>query len=243
LSRGNNRDEIGKVTFVAALWEFEAIRMHKRSLKHNINRMCVEGNACGCMECRRAMELMSLMDRCDVLIDMHASYTAATRPFLICERNPLPNIGPLLVPTACFGFDDVKAGGTDAYMNAKGKVGICVECGFLTDPASTEIARASLMALLRTMGMIAGDPADVPKELLQAEYQYVSKTNCILEKSFADFDAVTAGERIGTDGGVDIRAPKNGCLLFAADQKEPGKEAFVFLGEAEDQSNSTNNGA
>lgn len=220
----------GKI--VCALGNPAAIAAKKRFVTHNLNRLFLpsdEGNPCTCPEHERARQLRPLLRSADVLLDIHASYTPKSEPFLICERNALPIVLGVPVPTVCFGFDAVQPGGTDYFMNAAGKIGICVECGYLGD-ASNDIAERSLLAVMRGMGMADGDGVgDAKKTLLEATLLYVTRENFRVASPFADFDRVRRGEIIGHDGAEPVLAEDDASILFARDCGGPGEEAFVLL--------------
>lgn len=231
LLSGKNIPAITKGKLIAALGNLAAIAADKRCLEHNMNRAFINAPdiACACVECSRAKELTTLLDEADILLDLHASFTPGTQPFLICERNALPYVGAMDMPNVCFGFDAVQPGGTDYYANRIGKVGICVECGYLSEKAGVSIASNALASLLATMDMVGMPKPMVEKRCFQATCQYVSKENFTLRKPFEDFEAVKKGDVIGRDGHAEIRAPENGYVLFACNQREPRKESFVFL--------------
>lgn len=214
---------------IVALANPFAIARGKRFVRCNMNRAFLPGVVCECDECGRARTLKVLLDQADVLLDIHASYTPASEPFLICEQNALPYVGAMPIGKVCFGFDDVQPGGTDYYVNARGKVGMCLECGYLADPRSTDIAFGCLSALLAALGEVPASDAIRPPPFFRAAFQYVSRENFVLRAPLADFEGVAADQLLGTDGGSDVRSPRDGAVLFAVDRAGAGEESFVFL--------------
>jgi predicted deacylase len=142
-------------------------------------------------------------------------------------------VGTLPVDLVVSGFDKIEPGGTDYYMNRVGKIGICVECGYLDDPSSTEIAKQSILAFLKARGHTSGTPITSPQSYIRMSELYLTKTeNFALEKPFEDFEEIAAGQLIGMDGGEDVRALKDCVILFARNMSKAGEEAFL-LGEYE----------
>lgn len=216
---------------IAALGNLAAIDAGKRCILHNLNRGFLPDKIpCNCAECARIDVLKKLMNDADVLLDIHASFTPESETFLICERNAISLIEALPMEKVCFGFDTVQPGGTDYYMNSIGKVGICVECGYLGDPRSAEYARTSFETLLATMGMIDESLSKkCDKKFFQARYQYFTRTDFRLAKPLSDFEEVREGQMIGLDGEREVRVDRNGAVLFAGNKIDRGREAFVFL--------------
>jgi predicted deacylase len=185
-------------------------------------------------EYRRALYLKNYLNRADVLLDIHASFTPRSPRFAICERNADPIVRQLPIGLIVNGFDDVEPGGTDYYANLVGKIGICVECGFLRDPKSAEVAKETILSFLAVRGHVMG-PVKRPraKRRIQMYELYCAKSpQCVLARKFRDFEPVTAGTLIAWEGSAEVRAPKDSIILFAYDTevKKVGDEVFL-LGE------------
>lgn len=228
----------GKV--IIAFGNPRAIRENKRSTEANLNRMFkpdeqlsdAEKNS---YEYQRAQELKELLDQADALLDVHASSTPGSRPFVICEDNAAGIAESLPVERVVSGFDAVEPGGTDYYMNRNGKIGICVECGYRDDPASLGTAEESILAFLGARGHIDRTPAKKEAQRMRMYSLYLAKTRRFrLAKMFEDFERVAEGQLIGTDGDEEIRAQEDSVILFASDSRtsteslEPGDEAFLL---------------
>lgn len=182
-------------------------------------------------EYSRAQFLKKLFQSADVLIDLHASFTAQTNPFIICERNAINIIKSMPISTICFGLDAVQPGGTDYYMNQIGKIGICIECGYLDDANGVQVADQCVKSALKALGMTQAETLPmVPQQLFDAYIQYYSKTDCCtLSKQFADFEVVLQGQLLATDGAIEVRAEQDSSILFAHSVKASHKEVFVLL--------------
>ena len=166
-----------------------------------------------------------------MLLDIHASFTPNSRPFIICEENANGVIEYMPVNLIISGFDKVEPGGTDYYMNSIGKIGICVECGYLGNPESAEIAEKSIFAFLKARGHMPNDLIRNKQSYMRMYDLYITKTNAfVLSRQFNDFEEVLDGQIIGIDGEKEVKAEKDSVILFARNREQVGDEAFL-LGE------------
>jgi succinylglutamate desuccinylase len=214
-----------------------AVKRNVRLTKENLNRMFKEDLTAAeeaSYEHRRAEYLKSIIGRTDVLLDIHASYTPHSRRFAICEQNADPIVKKLPISLVVNGFDAVEPGGTDYYANLIGKVGICVECGYLKDPKSTEVAEGTILSFLAVRGHIAGAVKRHAQRRIQMYHLYYAKSaKCVLTRKFRDFEPITRGTLIARDhdGATEVSAPRDSVILFAnKDVKKVGDEVFL-LGE------------
>ena len=213
-----------------------AIEQDVRFTETNINRMfksdelISEGDR-NSYEYSRAQFLKKYLDQADALLDVHSSFTPGARPFIICEPNAKGIVEYLPMDLVVSGFDKWQPGGTDYYMNANGKIGICVECGYLGDSAATQMAEQSIIAFLTARGHIKGDSKIYQQSSAKVYSLYITKTDKFrLSKPFEDFEKILAGQIIGIDGDEEIKSPKDSFILFARDRNKIGDEAFL-LGE------------
>lgn len=215
-----------------------ALEQSKRFTEANLNRMFkpdsqLNSQEKSSYEYQRAQYLKRLMDKAGALLDVHASFTPESRPFLICEPNGFDLAAHLPFNTVVTGFDAVEPGGTDHYMNARGKIGISVECGYLGDPRSVDVATDAIRAFLRARGHLSSgiELPLISQSRIGMYMLYLTKTDAFqLARPFADFETVSPQEVIGIDGETEIRASKESVILFARNQNEAGTEAFL-LGE------------
>lgn len=210
-----------------------AIERNVRYVKSDLNRMFREDGSLSCeerrsYEYRRSRVLMKYLDRSDALLDIHASRTPESRPFIICEPVSDPISRYLPVDVVVSGFDRVQPGGTDHYMNRRGAMGICLECGSNEDAVAVALAERGIRNFLIAKGHISGR-ADVERQThFEATLCYRAKSERFVpEHVFRDFEEVRQGQRIGRDGVRDINAPYDGRVLFVRDCRR-GEEAFVF---------------
>jgi succinylglutamate desuccinylase len=179
----------------------------------------------------RAQFLKTYLNKADALIDIHASITPDSTPFVICEPNAHPTAQFLPAELIVSGFDAIEPGGTDYYMNSIGKTGICIECGYRENPLSLKIAEESLFAFLKARGHIENDLKPRAQVHVQIYDLYITKTEEFrLAKSFGDFEDIRKDQSIGMDGTVLVQAQRESVILFARDRNKIGEEAFL-LGE------------
>lgn len=125
--------------------------------------------------------------------------------------------------------------GTTEYMRSQGGYGITLECGQHADPQAPEVAYKAILRTLTLLGMIAPgavEPADPKRaiELLQL-YEVIDRAHPDdrFEREWASFDAVSAGQTIGTrHDGTPVLAPSEGRIVFPNSRAQPGQEWFYL---------------
>ena len=213
----------------------KAIEKNVRATETNLNRMFKSEEDISTeekisYEYTRARYIKTILDQADALLDVHSSFTVGSQPFLICERNAKDIAQYLPVSLVVSGFDTVEPGGTDYYMNVHGKIGICMECGYLGDDSNSKIAEEGILAFLQSRGHLSGSPKKYEQEYVQMDSLYMTETDFKLAKDFQDFEDIQAGTLIGMDGDKEIYAEKDCVILFARDRPRSKDEAFL-LGE------------
>lgn len=210
----------------------EAIKKNVRFTEANLNRVFKndltkeEENS---YEYKRAQLLKIYLNKSEVLLDMHASATKDSEPFVICGSNAQNIVKYFPVNLIVSGFDDLEPGGTDYYMNSIGKIGICVECGFLDDPKSKDMAIEIIKSFLVARGHVEGKFSVFDQKEIQMYRIYKTKTdNFKLTKQFNDFERIVSNQIIGVDGGIEVQAEKDGIILFARNRSKIGDEAFLL---------------
>lgn len=213
-----------------------AIVANLRLTEANLNRMFKDDVYLSAKEKEsyeygRAQFLKKYFEQADVLLDIHASSIPRSKSFVICESNAKDIVQYLPMDLVVSGFGSVEPGGTDYYMNSIGKIGVCIECGYLGDEASVEVAEESIFAFLKVRGHISNDTILHSQSYINMYELYFSKSDSfILAKNFENFENISAGQLIGVDGGTEIRAERDSIILFAHNLKIKGEEAFL-LGE------------
>lgn len=210
-----------------------AIEANTRFVERDLNRMFDDNNLSlsdkDCYEYSRAQFIKQYLDHSSALLDIHASITPSSKPFSICEKNADSIVKYMPVDIIVSGFDRHEPGGTDYYMNKIGGIGVCVECGYLDDPASDRRAEEAIYAFLKARGHIPNDLASRKQKQVEIYELYKTKTNNFkLIKPFSDFEGVEAGQVIGFDEHEPIVAPQDSVILFAKNRTSPGSEAFLL---------------
>lgn len=224
--------EKGRVLIV--LGNPRAYKKNKRFSQANLNRMFNEARLISrkekkSYEYKRAQFLKKYLNQASALLDVHASFTPKSRTFVIAEKNAGEVLKYLPFDLVVSGFDKIQPGGTDYYMNRQGKIGICVECGFLGEKKSISVAEKSITSFLKERGHIRGALKGRKQKNINIYTMYKTKTDKFrLLKPFDDFAPVKKGAVIGIDGKRKIRAAKNSLVLFARDRDKIGEEAFLL---------------
>lgn len=227
----------GKVVFCYG--NPKAITESKRFIEQNLNRMfndeaILTDTEKGSYEFARAQFLKPYMLSAGALLDVHASLTPDSQPFVICEPNASGIVEQLPVARVVTGFDAVEPGGTDYFMNINGKIGVCIECGYTNDVQSVARAKEGILSFLRARGHLERVHINREQEHIHMYDLYRTKTNTfMLTKEFGDFEHLSSGQVIGYDGNEKIAAQKDCVILFARNRERAGDEAFL-LGEKKD---------
>lgn len=148
----------------------------------------------------------------------------------VLQRNALaqtPEARASLINTdPCYGV------GTTEYMRAHGGYAVTLECGQHADPKAPEVAYQAIRNTLAHLGMI---DAPKPQAVKNVELLRISEVHDRQEqgdhfaKSWVSFDALKAGELIGTRAnGQLLHAPRDGFILFPNAGATPGNEWFYF---------------
>lgn len=231
--------EIEKGRLLIAYGNPRAIQQNVRFIDSNLNRLfrsdeVLSKNETTGYEYTRAQFLKKYLNQADALLDIHASSIPKSKRFVICEKNAGEIVKYLPVDLVVSGFDNVEPGGTDYYMNNNGKVGICLECGYMKDPQSIQVAEESIFSFLKSRGHISNDIVPQRQCYVLMFKKYVAQTNSfVLSKMFENFEPVRADQVIGLDGQNEIKAPQESLILFAHNGKKIGDEVFLLGVEKE----------
>ncbi len=223
-------------TVIFAYGNPKALLANMRFTQVNLNRMFKPDSVLSDVdissyEYSRAQFLKKYLDQATALLDIHASFTPNSRPFLICEPNSQVITQYLPFDLVVSGFDAVEPGGTDYYMNQKGSLGICAECGYLGDPQAVEMATSCILAFLTARGHLTNTLQAKQQSKLEIYQLYITKTDSFtLVQPFSDFQELKKGQIIGQDGSSNVICSKDSQILFARSRQAVGEEAFL-LGE------------
>lgn len=215
----------------------EAIEKNTRQIDLNLNRMYRDDSTftsedIKTVEYKRSREIIPYLDESDALLDLHSSPSIGSPAFIICEEKCRDVIDRFPFETVCYGFTDMEPGGTDGYMNSRGKIGICVECGNHLDATARDKALISITRFLEYFDMIDSNSTESTptKSIYTATLAYKTKTTSFkVAKKFSDFENITLWQLIGYDGDEAIYSDFDGKILFARDRDQIGVEWFVTI--------------
>ena len=180
----------------------------------------------------RALELMDLLDSCDALLDLHASNTPGSTPFVIAEPAAFAITEKLDFNIVSYGWDEIEPGAADGYMHRSGKIGICLECGYAADAEkNSQLAVSSAMIFLSHFGLIESPKSDSHK--IQ---QLVHVHTCIMNhddtlefvREFEDFEPLPARQIFAKDVDREYRAEEHDCIIFQRSDAPIGTEACII---------------
>jgi len=226
------RIDRGKVFFI--IGNPASVRRGVRFLDNDLNRMFRDDKMLRKEEKRgyeyeRARFIKKYLDQAGALLDIHASSISRSRSFIICEKNAFSIAKHIPVKSVVSGFDRAEPGGADYYMNMKGRVGICLECGGRDGVSSSETARQSIYSFLRAVGHIGSRVRNYKQSYKKINTIYLARTdNFVLAKQFMDFERIRKGQIIGTDGKKDVIASDDCFIIFAHSRNNRGEEAFLL---------------
>lgn len=219
----------GKVFLVFA--NPPAIKSNVRMLEKNLNRCFYKGNDGNAWEDVRARQLMSLLDKCDALLDLHMFYDEG-EPFIICENDSIEIAKIFDVSIISTNWTEVEPGGTDGYMHKMGKVGICLECGPISKSKEcAPYAKNAVYQLLAYYKIIEEDikHSSIDKTIVKAEKAIYKSSNAFkLLPGFKNFDQLSEGQVIAKDGDISLVANKNQCIIFPHYNARVDEEAYII---------------
>lgn len=215
------------VYFVLA--NLNAIEQNVRFTEKNLNR-CFKKRIIGnTYEENRAREIRKILNKADCLLDVHNTFNEINGACLIGENPELTQYFP--IKRFLSWIDAIEKWWSDGYMYNRWKIGICLECGCLSDSNWSTIAEQSILNFLKVTWNIHWTPEILQKNPVHIKCykMYKSKTNNFkLIKVFKDFEDIKKWEIIGYDWDKKILAPRDWLVLFAHDTDAIGKEMFLF---------------
>lgn len=222
--------ERGEVWFVYA--NPRAVSKNVRYIEKNLNRCFLKELEGSSYEELRAKELMGLLDKCDALLDLHASNNKNSTPFIICEKEFYDIAKIFDFNIISFGWNKIEPGATDGYMQNQGKLGICLECGSVyRSEENQDLAYKSVLQFLKYFGAISSDIefSKNKKKIIKVFKAIKKKTeNFKFNKDFADFEELEEGKVFAQDGDVEYIAKSNECIILPNSNKRIGEEVFVL---------------
>lgn len=234
-------NELVKGTFYGVFANPPAIEQNVRAVNKNLNRCFVEGVNGPTYEDKRAKRLMSLLDKCDALLDLHAFKDETAPPFIICEEDSLDIAQQLKPEIISTNWSEAEPGATDVYMFENGKPAICLECGPIAQSKKyKDLALQSIYSFLSYFGLIekpqAKQDISVPKRIIRAEYSVVNESeDCLIDDELESFQKLKEGQLIGAQASKVYRANEGEVIIFPRPDAATGEEVFIIGKEISDE--------
>lgn len=220
----------GTVHFVIA--NPKAVEQKTRFIEKNLNRCFVAGNDGGTYEDGLARQLMTLLDNCDALLDLHGYNGEEDRPFLICEKESLDLASRLDFGVVSSGWSAAEPGGTDGYMHAQNKIAICAECGSNFHPEKyVDLAKKTIKQFLGYFEIISTVPKSAGRKQSRIQVnRFIKKTSkqFKFDQEYQNFDQLVPNKIFATDGRLTHKAGQNEFIIFPRPNTEIGHEATVI---------------
>lgn len=122
--------------------------------------------------------------------------------------------------------------GTTEYMRSRGGYAITLECGQHAAPQAPEVA---YQAILNTLAHLEIAPLPAPPARADLEVLRICEVidrnhpDDAFARAWASFDRLNTNDLIGTrQDGSEVRAPRDGFILFPNPNSLPGNEWFYF---------------
>ncbi|MBM3233042.1 hypothetical protein FJZ18_02660 [Candidatus Pacearchaeota archaeon] len=224
----------GVVYFIYA--NLEAIKRNRRFVEYNLNRAFLKelpDSIKDTLEGRTAREIMPYLERADMMLDIHASNSKESIPFIICGQQSLELAQALPAQVIAYNFDEFEPGSTDYFMNIQNKIGVGVECGFLEDPESQRRAEEAIFSFLRFAGAINGEAKTYSDKTFYKIVKLYKNKLFSFKKSrdFSDFELLKKKTLIGKEGEKEIYAGQGEIVLFVRDRENIDGECFLVAKE------------
>lgn len=224
------RIKSGVVYFIYA--NPEAIAKRVRFISKNLNRCFSKENIGTTLEDARARELMKIFDQCDALLDLHASNSRRTIPFIICEQEASALARKMAFPIVSSGWDRLEGGAADGYMHRQHKPALCLECGSVYDADNNRrLAENSIYQFLYYFGLIDQViPYSSQRQRRINVYNIACKRTAALSfsREFSDFEQLEMGKIFARDGEIEYRGAEGDCIIFPRPNGPLGSEAFIL---------------
>ena len=230
----------GSVTFVP-IANPAAYAQKCRYVDANLNRIFRPTKNPKSREAKLANILCPLVDRCDVLLDIHST-TAKGQPFIYLDfpsrnnRSLAKILGPKL---AVVGWpqlyeklgNDHLAFDTTGYAAGQGKDGILIECGQHDEAAAIKIAYTAILNTLRHYNLIEGTVP--PIKLIEAElYAAFFRQHATdrLAKKWQHLDQVKKGDVLIFHHNGNITKAEQNSFIIMPKASAPVGDDWLYLG-------------
>ena len=224
----------------------KAYQENVRFIERNLNRYLYPKEDRQKYEDRLDPIVCELLDRTDVLLDLH-SYTSPGGPFVFLDPKNAKEVAyaaSLGISDFAYGWAEAFGGGTGKesqgtteYARSKGALAITLECGQHLNADAADIGyRAILLALahfdmLDTEGLAApGQEKPAGKQrCVKMKSVYRRDAGAVFAKPWRHFDPVAKGEAMAKlASGESLAAPEDGFIVLPKESAATGEEWFFF---------------
>ena len=220
----------GKAYFIYA--NLEAIKQNKRFVEANLNRCFFEEQPkemAETLEGKTAKEIMPYLKEADMMLDVHASFTRDSVPFIICGKQSLELAEALPASIISYNWDEFEPGSSDYYLNQQGKICACIECGFIEDEFIQTEAETAILSFLAFANLIDFEEViNTEKQVYEITGIYKNKKSKFKKtRDFSDFETLTKKILIGMEGELEVFGEIGDSLLFVRDREKLNDECFL----------------
>ena len=221
----------GKAIFIYA--NLEAIKQNKRFIEKNLNRCFLEEQSDeikNTLEDETAREIIPFLEEAEVMLDIHASNSPNSQPFVICSRDKLEDAKMFDINSIVYGFDKFEFGTTGGYMELQEKSWFVIECGYLDNPESQDTAEKSINEFLIHFGLTNGiNKSNKNQKKFKILGLYKNKFGVFKSvKDFRDLEKMGCRTLIGFDGDNEVYVDKEKVVLFVRDREKLNEECFLI---------------
>ncbi|WP_158597916.1 succinylglutamate desuccinylase/aspartoacylase family protein [Noviherbaspirillum saxi] len=221
----------------------QAYAQNVRFVERNLNRQLYRKDEKQHYEDHLDPIVCDLLDRTDVLLDLH-SFASPGGPFIFLSgKNPreLAYAKSLGVTDFVYGWAEAYGGGgskesqgTTEYARTQGALAVTLECGQHQNADAPDIGYQAILHALAHFDMLAdavAEPAPSAADLrcVRMKSVFYRDAGANFCKSWRHFDPVAKGEAIATlaDGSL-LTAPEDGFLVLPKEAAVTGGEWFYF---------------
>ena len=197
-----------------------------------LNRISALPDAQRNVEEKRAMELCSIFDGADHLLDIHATGKPTKYPFMYVANTAAHLAEAKLFSAPVIVCEDTTTsmsdGPTDTYIDRQGGRGITYEAGWIGDTGLFDRVRGDVMRYLNYIGACPNNdyPAlnNNPQVLKIYEEMIASSDDYTFAREFPNMHEFYKDDLIAVDNGREIRADRDCVLIFPKRVIQKGKE-------------------
>lgn len=208
-----------------------AIERNTRQVEENLNRCFIAPQLGKSLEAKRAKEILPFLDQATASLDLHSTHSKTAVPFLIVDGLATAFARQLDFSIISTGWNILESGGTDGYMCSQNKIGICAECGSITDlVAGVKFAEKTIHDFLILRGHINGIASpQTSKRYIRVNKKHYKQTPTLrFAKDYKDFENLQVGKPFAWDGNITYIAQSGECIVFPRPNNSVGDEVFIL---------------